>query len=240
LSLKVKKLSCGYLRGLSTSDTVFYATLAEGAKQQERQVMDRPPKGAFIVLEGGDGSGKTTQARSLHSALRHMGYRVHSTAEPSRSIVGRLIRRRVLHGKKTSPEVEALLFAADRFLHLESEMLPALAGGKVVICDRYMYASFAYQGAQGVNADWLREINRFAVKPDLALYLDVPAETGMSRIRRRKTVLEKLELQRRVRNEYLRLVQAGELALVDSSRPIKSVSQSILDLVTHRIQELGI
>ena len=202
--------------------------------------MNRPPKGAFIVLEGGDGSGKTTQARSLQSVLRHEGYKAHSTAEPSRSTVGRLIRRRILHGKKTSPEVEALLFAADRFLHLESEILPALADGKIVVCDRYMYASFAYQGAQGVNADWLREINRFAVKPDLALYLDVPAETGMSRIRRKKSVLEKLELQRRVRDEYLRLVQAGELTLVDSTQPITKVSENILDLVTHKIRELEI
>ena len=202
--------------------------------------MNRPSKGAFIVLEGGDGSGKTTQARSLQSALRHEGYKVHSTAEPSRSTVGRLIRRRILHGKKTSPEVEALLFAADRFLHIESEIFPALANGKIVVCDRYMHASFAYQGAQGVNADWLREINRFAVKPDLALYLDVPAETGMSRIRRKKSVLEKLELQRRVRDEYLRLVQAGELTLVDSTQPITKVGESILDLVTHKIRELGI
>jgi dTMP kinase len=202
--------------------------------------VDRPPRGAFIVLEGGDGSGKTTQARSLHSALSHKGYKVHSTAEPSRSTAGRLIRRRVLHGKKTSPEVEALLFAADRFLHLESEILPALADGKIVVCDRYMYASFAYQGAQGLDSHWLREINRFAVKPDLALYLDVPAEIGMSRIKRKKSVLERLELQRHVRDEYLRLVQAGELILVDSTQPITKVSENILDLVAHKIQELKI
>ena len=202
--------------------------------------MDKPLKGAFIVLEGVDGSGKTAQARSLHSALRHMGYKVHSTSEPSRSTAGRLIRRRVLHGKKSSPEVEALLFAADRFLHLESEILPALADGEIVVCDRYVYASFAYQGAQGVDVDWLREINRFAVKPDLTLLLDVPAETGMSRIRRKKSVLEKLELQRRVRNEYLKLVEAGELVLVDSTQPIEIVSQGILDLVMHKIRELDI
>jgi dTMP kinase len=202
--------------------------------------VNKPPKGAFIVLEGGDGSGKTTQARSLHSALRHEGYRIHSTAEPSRSTAGRLIRRRILHGKKTSPEVEALLFAADRFLHLESEILPALADGKIVVCDRYMYASFAYQGAQGVDSHWLREINRFAVKPDLALYLDVPAETGMSRIRRKKSLLEKLELQRRVRDEYLRLVHSGELTLVDSTRPKMKVSENILDLVTRKLRELEI
>jgi len=202
--------------------------------------VNRPLKGAFIVLEGGDGSGKTTQARALYSALRHEGYKVHLTAEPSRSTAGRLIQRKILHGKKTSPEVEALLFAADRFLHLESEILPALADGKIVVCDRYMYASFAYQGAQGVDSHWLREINRFAVKTDLALYLDVPAETGMSRIKRKKSVLEKPELQGRVRDEYLRLVQAGELTLVDGTQPIRKVGENILDLVTRRLRELGI
>ena len=214
--------------------------MAETDRPQERQVVSRPLKGAFIVLEGGDGSGKTTQARALYSALRHQGYNVHLTAEPSRSTAGRLIRRRILHGKKTLPEVEALLFAADRFLHLKSEILPALADGKIVVCDRYMYASFAYQGAQAVDSHWLREINRFAVKPDLALYLDVPAETGMSRIKRKKSVLERLELQRRVRDEYLRLVQAGELTLVDATQPISKVGENILDLVKRRLRKLGI
>jgi len=202
--------------------------------------VNRPLKGAFIVLEGGDGSGKTTQARALYSALRHEGYKVHLTAEPSRSTAGRLIQRKILHGKKTSPEVEALLFAADRFLHLESEILPALADGKIVVCDRYMYASFAYQGAQGVDSHWLREINRFAAKTDLALYLDVPAETGMSRIKRKKSVLERPELQGRVRDEYLKMVQAGELTLVDGTQPIRKVGENILDLVTRRLRELGI
>lgn len=197
--------------------------------------MGRPRKGAFIVLEGGDGSGKTTQAKALCSTLRREGYRVHPTAEPSQSMTGRLIRRRILHGKKTWPEVEALLFAADRFLHLESEILPALAAGKIVVCDRYMYASFAYQGAQGVDSQWLREINRFAAKPDLALYLDVPSETGMNRIKRKKSVLERLELQRRVREEYLKLIQTGELTLVDATQPIEKVYESILTLVRERL-----
>jgi len=202
--------------------------------------VSRPLKGAFVVLEGGDGSGKTTQARSLCSALRREGYKAHLTAEPSRSVVGRLIRRMLLHGEKTSPEVEALLFAADRFLHLESEIRPALAAGKTVVCDRYMYASFAYQGAQGVDSKWLREINRFAEKSDIALYLDVPAEMGLSRIRRRKSVLENLRLQQRVREEYLKLVQAGELTLVDATQPIKKVGENIFGLVTRRLREVGV
>lgn len=195
---------------------------------------------ALIVLEGGDGAGKTVQARMLCSALKRNGYKVYPTVEPSRSRVGRLIRRSFLEGKKTSAEVEALLFAADRFLHLKSEIRPALEAGKVVVCDRYVYASFAYQGAQGVDLSWIREINRFAEKPDLAIYLDVPAETGLSRIRKKKTVLEKLELQRRVREEYLRLVQAGELVLVDSAQSIEKVTEDVYALVTARLQELGL
>ena len=202
--------------------------------------MRKPPKGAFIVLEGGDGSGKTIQARILCSALRREGYKVHPTAEPSKSVAGKLIRRRLVHGKKMSPEAEALLFAADRFFHLESEIRPALAAGKTVVCDRYMYASFAYQGAQGVDSKWLREINQFAERPDVALYLDVPAEMGLGRIKRKKSVLEKLELQRRVREEYLKLVRAGELTIVDSTQPIKEVGENILRLVTQKLRGLSI
>jgi len=198
--------------------------------------MREKPRPAFIVLEGIDGSGKTVQAKALCTALRRKGYSVHATAEPSRSPAGRLIRR-VLQKRKIPPEVEALLFAADRFLHLESEVRPALASGRTVVCDRYMYASFAYQGAQGVDLSWLREINRFAEKPDLTIYLDVPAETALKRIRRRKTVLEELDLQRRVRQEYLKLVDAGELILVDSTQPVEKASEDILSLVTDRLQQ---
>lgn len=228
------------MRNGSRTDTIFYAPRTETSIRKERRVVRRPLKGAFVILEGGDGSGKTTQAKSLCSALRREGYKVHSTAEPSRSAAGRLIRRKLLHGKKLSPEVEALLFAADRFLHLESEVRPALAAGKIVVCDRYMYASFAYQGAQGVDSKWLREINQFAERPEIALYLDVPAEMGLSRIRRKKSVLENLELQQRVREEYLKLVQAGELTLVDATQPIKKVGENIFDLVTCGLRELGI
>jgi len=190
----------------------------------------------FIVLEGGDGAGKTIQAKLLCSALRRRGYRIHATAEPSKSDVGRVIRRSLLGKRKASPESEALLFAADRFLHLESEIRPALSAGRTVVCDRYMYASFAYQGAQGVDREWLRTINRFAEKPDLAIYLDVPSDISLARIRRRKSVMETLGLQRQVREEYMRLVGSGELVAVDSSRPIRKVAEDILALVTNRLR----
>jgi dTMP kinase len=102
-----------------------------------------------------------------------------------------------------------------------------------------MYASFAYQGAQGVDPKWLREINRFAEKPNLAIYLDIPAETSLGRIRRKKSVLENLELQRRVREQYLQLVQTGELVLVDATQPTKKVAETIYSLVNVQLRELG-
>jgi len=194
-------------------------------------------RGRFIVLEGGDGAGKTTQARILCSTLRRKGYKTHGTAEPSQGAIGKLIRRAFLEKEKISPEIEALLFAADRYLHLKSEVLPALARGRTVVCDRYMYASLAYQGAQGVDSKWLREINRFAERPDLAIYLDIPAEISLGRIKRRKSVLENLELQRRVREQYLQLVQAGELMLVDATQSMKKVAENIIGLVDVQLRE---
>ena len=198
--------------------------------------MQEHQRAFFIVLEGGDGAGKTIQAKLLCSALSRRGYRIHATAEPSKSDVGRVIRRSLLGKRKASPESEALLFAADRFLHLESEIRPALSAGRTVVCDRYMYASFAYQGAQGVDREWLRTINRFAEKPDLAIYLDVPSDISLARIRRRKSVMETLGLQRQVREEYMRLVGSGELVAVDSSRPIRKVAEDVLALVTNRLR----
>jgi len=196
-------------------------------------------RGVFIVLEGGDGAGKTTQAKILCSTLKRKGYKIHPTAEPSRNAVGKLIRRTYLKKEKISPEVEALLFAADRCLHLKSEVLPALARGRIVVCDRYMYASFAYQGAQGVDPKWLRVINRFAEKPDLAIYLDIPAQTSLGRIKRKKSVLENLELQRRVREQYLYLVHVGELVVVDATQPMKNVAETIYSLVNAQLREVG-
>jgi len=193
-------------------------------------------RGSFIVLEGGDGAGKTVQARLLCSALRRRGFDIHATAEPSKSAVGRLIRRSILEKHKVSPESEALLFAADRSLHLTSEIRPALSAGKTVVCDRYMYASFAYQGPQGVDLKWLRTINRFPENPDIAIYLDIPPEVGLKRIKRKKSVMETFDLQQRVREEYCKLVGTGELVAIDSNRPVREVADDIVSMVTEKLR----
>ena len=109
-------------------------------------------EGTFVCLEGLDGCGKTTQTRVLVERLRKMGYAAVSTAEPSRGRIGKFIRKCCLHSdKRLSPVVEALLFAADRFEHVNNEVVPALKGGKIVVSDRYVYSSLAYQGAAGLD-----------------------------------------------------------------------------------------
>ena len=192
-------------------------------------------KGFFIVLDGLDGCGKTRHSRILCEELQVHGFNVVYTAEPSKGIVGALIQT-ILQSRKILPEVEALLFAADRHEHLKKEILPNLQSGKVVVCDRYLYSSLAYQGAQGVDLNWIRTINNFAVKPDAAFYLDVPPDVGLGRITRKKTVLENLDLQKKVRERYLNLVQEGELELVNSDRPLEEVSDKIFKLVIQKIQ----
>jgi len=186
-------------------------------------------RGAFICIEGLDASGKTTHTHYLVDDLRRRGFKAMYTTEPSPGKIGEFIRAYVLHRKRrVSSVVEALLFAGDRVDHIERLVKPALQKGKIVVCDRYLYSSLAYQGAAGLNLDWIRQINRNALTPDLAIYLDVPPEIVLKRMRRKKSVMERLQIQRRVEEIYLRLVEDGLLVRVDGNRAKDEVSKSIL------------
>lgn len=190
-------------------------------------------RGAFIVFEGIDGSGKSTHIKILCGELRGQGYDVLETSEPSRGRIGRFIRDYVEHrGRRLPAEVEALLFAADRFEHLKKTIEPALKQGQIVVSDRYLHSSLAYQGAEGVSVEWVREVNYFALKPDLCILLDVGPETGLGRMRRRRrTVFEVYTFQQRVRNLYLQFVEQGEMVKVTAERPIEEVQREISALV---------
>jgi len=185
-------------------------------------------RGFFICVEGLDGCGKTTQAKSLVEKLKK-SYNAVYTVEPSRGKIGIFIKKYCLHGKKRlSSVVEALLFAADRFEHLKNEVLPALSEGKLVVSDRYVYSSLAYQGAAGLDLEWIRKINEHAVRPDLAIFIDVDPEIVIERLKRKKSVMENLETQQRVREVYLKFVKNGELIRIDGNRSKKEVSDEIL------------
>jgi dTMP kinase len=186
------------------------------AKQAEATELVK--KGIFLVIEGLDGSGKTTQAALLAEKLIK-NYHVLLTAEPSRGKIGTFIRDCCLYENKRLPtEAEALLFAADRIEHIQTELKPALNEGKLVICDRYVYSSLAYQGSVALSLDWIKTINARALQPDFSLFIDVPPERVLKRLQRKKSVMETLETQQRVREVYLKFVEKGELIRIDGDR----------------------
>ncbi len=183
-------------------------------------------KGIFIVIEGLDGSGKTTQALILAKRLSET-YQIHLTAEPSKGKIGAFIREGCLYEDTRLPiEAEALLFAADRIEH-QTELNPALKEGRLVICDRYVYSSLAYQGSAGLSLDWIKAINARALQPDLCIFIDVPPELVLERLQRKKSVMETLETQQKVREIYLKYVEKGELVRVDGDLPKELVAEEL-------------
>jgi dTMP kinase len=189
-------------------------------------------KGLFICVEGLDGCGKTTQTKLLVKSLIKKGYNVLYTAEPSRGKIGRFIKKYCLHAeKRVSSIVEALLFAADRFEHVEKEVIPALNDGKIVISDRYVYSSLAYQGAAGIDLKWIEKINKHAIRPNLAIFIDVEPDIVIQRLKPKKSVMENLEIQRKVREIYMKFVENGELVKIDGNKSKEEVANDILTLV---------
>jgi dTMP kinase len=194
--------------------------------------------GVFVCIEGLDGCGKTTQAKLLVRRLKRHFDAVY-TAEPSGGKIGKFIKKYCLHGdSRGSSVVEALLFAADRFEHVQNEVLPALDDGKVVVSDRYVYSSLAYQGAAGVDLDWIEKINRHALRPNLAVFVDVKPEIVVQRLKRKKSVMENFETQRKVREVYLTFLEKGDLIKVDGNRPRGDVARDIMKLVQNFLKQV--
>jgi len=197
-------------------------------------------KGLFICIEGLDGCGKTTQTKLLVKRLRKMGYDAAYTAEPSRGKIGRFIKKYCLHGeKRVSAIVEALLFAADRFEHVESEIIPALNEGKLVVSDRYVYSSLAYQGAAGLDLKWIEKINEHAIRPNLAIFIDVEPEIVIQRLKPNKSVMENFETQRKVREIYIKFVEGRKLVKTDGNKSKKEVADDILKFVLRFLEKAG-
>ena len=195
-------------------------------------------KGAFICIEGLDGCGKTTQAKLLAKRLRKSHNAVY-TAEPSHGKIGTCIRNSCLYGKKRlSSVIEALLFAADRIEHVETEVIPALEEGRLVISDRYVYSSLAYQGATGLSLDWIETVNEHALQPDLAVFIDVDPEAVVSRLKPKKSVMEDLETQKKVRQIYLKFVEEGRLTRIEGNRSESEVAEDVYAIVTEFLKRI--
>ena len=192
-------------------------------------------KGIFIAFEGGEGSGKSTQAKLLAKYLKSEGFEVLLTHEPGGSDIGKELRKILLHTKKNvAPRAEALLYAADRAQHVEQVIRPALAAGKVVITDRYFDSSIAYQGAGRVLSQGeIGRISRWATEfliPTLTVIVDVPAKVGLGRLKSKDRLeSEPIAFHERVRQEFLSLAMLDpECYLVVDGRQTMSAIEKII------------
>lgn len=186
--------------------------------------------GVFIAIEGIDGSGKTTHSRKLVEWLINHDVCSLYTREPTDGAVGRILKK-LAKQKDIDFRVEALLFAADRLEHLNKIILPYLEKNYVVVSDRYVYSSLAYQTVTTGEPEWVRKINKFARKPDLTLLLDIEPKIGLSRIRRHRTRFEEEDFLEKVRQEYLRLAEEDELTVIDASKNVEEVFHEIVKVV---------
>ena len=196
--------------------------------------------GCFITFEGIDGSGKSTQARRLAEALRAEGHEVVLTREPGGSPGAEEIRRLVLEGDpdRWSAETEILLFTAARRDHLERTIIPALAEGKIVLCDRFADSTRMYQGlSRGDLRALVDQLHALMIgrEPDLTLLIDMDPETGLARAKGRQGHEERFEdfgpeLQRRMRAGFLALAEefADRIRVIDGARPEVEVAADVL------------
>ncbi len=203
----------------------------------------------FITLEGPEGSGKTSAVKYAVEQLEKMGYQIVQTREPGGTPIAEQIRNVILdkNNKAMDPRTEALLYAASRRQHLVEKVWPSLKEGKIVICDRFLDSSLAYQGgARGLGIDEVLQINLFATEntwPDLTLLFDLDPEIGLARIEANsmrevnRLDLENIKFHRLVRNTFLDLANRypNRFVIIDASKSRKEVGEETLKVILDRL-----
>ena len=206
-------------------------------------------KGFLVSLEGPEGAGKTSVLEALIPILEDRGVEVLTTREPGGVLIGEKIREVILDPSHTEmdPKTELLLYIASRRQHLVEKVLPALAAGKLVIMDRFIDSSVAYQGfGRGLDIDAIDWLNQFAtdgLKPDLTLYFDIEVEEGLARIAANsdreinRLDMEGLDLHRKVRQGYLSLLEkeANRIVKIDASLSLDQVIENTQELLFDRM-----
>ncbi|MDF2670472.1 MAG: thymidylate kinase [Paenibacillus sp.] len=209
--------------------------------------------GYFISIEGGEGAGKTSAIRMIENDLQHKGHTVISTREPGGIPIAEQIRNVILDTSNTEMDArtEALLYAAARRQHLTQKVIPSLQAGSVVLCDRFVDSSLAYQGyARGLGMDEVWRINEFAIEgamPNLTLWLDVSPEVGLSRIHAdgnrelNRLDLEKQEFHQKVQEGYRKLLIQfpDRIVRIDADGDIQSIHTRIKDVLDERMNRLS-
>ncbi|WP_411954398.1 dTMP kinase [Alkalibacillus sp. S2W] len=211
--------------------------------------------GLFITFEGGEGAGKSTVIQYIADQLEHKGYQVLMTREPGGIDIAEKIRQVILDPGHTAMDArtEALLYAAARRQHLVERVIPALEDGKVVLCDRFVDSSLAYQGhARGLGIDDVYDINKFAIEdcmPDLTILFDLDPQIGLDRIQdnhqreKNRLDLEKLDFHQKVKEAYDLLKErfSDRIQSIDAHQPIEAVQQAceatVNQYLDHRFQK---
>lgn len=203
----------------------------------------------FITLEGPEGSGKTTAVEFAVNKLIEMGYEIVRTREPGGTPIAEQIRNVILDKANTMMDArtEALLYAASRRQHLVEKVWPAIKEGKIVVCDRFLDSSLAYQGgARGLGVEEILNVNLFATEnqwPDLTLLFDIDPTIGLARIASNasrevnRLDLEKLDFHNKVRNTFLDLSKKypDRYIVIDASKPKEEVAKATLDAILSRL-----
>lgn len=201
-------------------------------------------KGLFITFEGADGCGKTTQLNLLAEYLTQLGYDVVKTRETGAKGLGEKIREIVLHyDGEISSNAEAFLFLADRAQNIDVIIKPAVAEGKIVLCDRHIDSTIAYQGyGRGIDLERLKMLNNLATsgfKPDLTLVFDVDVETSMARVGKNQDRIEAAGLQfhEKVRQGYLELAKAepDRVKVINSKDSIENIFEKVKYIIDTRL-----
>ncbi|MDD8021144.1 MAG: dTMP kinase [Acidobacteriota bacterium] len=210
-------------------------------KKKETGSQQQVKPGLFIVFEGIDGCGKSTQVELLARKLRRRGKRVLTLSEPTAGQWGQKIRDLARDKNSLSPADELELFIKDRKEDIKYNIRPALQSGQIVILDRYFYSTLAYQGARGLALEEIRARHRkFAVRPDIAFILDVPVSLALKRIASRPVIYKHFEDQdylQKVRKIFLAL-KDSECCFLDGCRPPAAISRQIWQILTRKFPEL--
>ena len=203
--------------------------------------------GLFITFEGGEGCGKSTQIAALKARLEAVGKAVVQTREPGGTALGESVRSLLQHddaGQGMSPEAELLLFAASRAQHVRELVAPAIAQGKIVLCDRFLDSTTVYQGvARAIDSKKVKMINQFAIgdtMPDLTILIDLPPEIGLARVHARSD--GQLDRMEKEAIEFFQAVRKGYLDLAKSEPErflVLDGSQSVEELETQIWQRVG-
>ncbi|MHA1584507.1 MAG: dTMP kinase [Promethearchaeota archaeon] len=213
--------------------------------------------GLFFVLDGIDGCGKSTQTALISDYFLKNQIKILRTAEPSNGDLGKILRK-ILKDPETPAALDSLVFAADRIDHCNSEILPALQEGKIVLSDRYRESSYVYQSIQGqssgITLDWIKELNKFSLEPDLTFILDLDPKIALERKFKQNqdagAEMEKFEninFQKAIRKAFLDLVNGEEqiekknktfkYIIIDANQDIDRIFNQILSIIIEKAKE---